>query len=365
MSFGQFVPVAKADYDRWKRIKAQYQDYNPAISEAANLQQQIAEIGQENSLTIAEKFKIIDNLQMRINSIRKSFPTTYAAALLPEKDVSSPELTPGAEPKRPAVPTLPPAVVPAAPTAEVSPLRGDEQIDISDYAKIREYFGSAKNLGVDKHSELYKHALSFISDNSDRIGINKKREIVLDGEVIKNSTAQDLVKLLFVERKSANSVGLDRFLNVLYDTGAPNTLFVSKRVKQRLGLIRGGYPLQTPASRVRAMAKKARKEDTPSTPSSDTEVDLTNLSFGTPETSVRKEIPSIKQQRALKSGVKGKAMMTGKGLKIISLKPPPGKLDKPRIIKLTVAKKAHCGQSIPKALCAKLQSSNGVLRLYH
>jgi hypothetical protein len=317
--FSSYVPISVADYERWKRIKTQFQDFNPALMEVSNLQNQIAAMSNDKQLSENEKLRIKDNLQARIDVILRTLPTSYG--------VRRPNLSSAVSDTSLGIaPQVKPAVEEAKEdlektTAEVSKIEEPVLVETDSYAKIRNYFGSAGEIGIPKkYHGYYKDLLQIMSENPDKIGFDTHNQIIIDKEPIEGSNAHDLVRHMFQDRKSQLTTGLSKFVGVLHDIGVDQKYFTTKRVKMHLARTRGlkeQTALEAEDESLFATPVKARAESTRTS------------------TVVRGASKRRKEEEKIFSG--DESTQSGEGLNLVKLsrkrKFPPGKRHKRKQIK--------------------------------
>ena len=216
MSFKELIPVPKADYDRW-RIKTQFREYNPSYREMLNLSDQMTEIDNNKELGSDEKTRLRALLQTKLIDVRKQLPTTDPMAMasehLPEKM---------AAPVRSVVESIPVAPVSPARTVSVFGPSSLGQKSTADVAPdLVEMVGTADGMLIKKkdHVALYNDLMRRISENPDKIGVSRDQELILDGSVIPESNARDLIRSLFLYRAGHKTVGLTRFLYAIHNLG--------------------------------------------------------------------------------------------------------------------------------------------------
>ena len=224
--FSSYMPISIADYERWKRLKTQFQDFNPALLEVGKIQAQIAGVQNDKSMSLAEKFRVKDNLQARAQRIVRDLPLgnieQLVASLSAKKSISAPETVAAA----------------TTPAGEPIPIRAGNIIDTSSFEKIQNVLGDAKDKGIaEKDEEQYNEVLQLMANNSSAIGVDSKRRIVINGKPIPGSIAEDLVAHLFKDRKTQSTEGLKNFIQALHKLGAHQSVFKTKRVKGHLARI--------------------------------------------------------------------------------------------------------------------------------
>ena len=79
--------------------------------------------------------------------------------------------------------------------------------------------------------------LASILKNTNRVSINDKNEMIIDGEVIPGSNATELY-LDVLKRRQNTSSGYDRFEQLLQESGTPNDILERPSTRQSRGLSR-------------------------------------------------------------------------------------------------------------------------------
>jgi hypothetical protein len=346
MSFQQMVPVSKMDYERWQRVKARYRDYNPNYAEMMNLEDQIADLAKEKGLTDNEKFRIEGVLRERINNIRRTLPASVPMALPKSKETGDPSLGPGgfevppaigvaslaiAQPNAGAAAGVPPALA-GDPTAQGAVQDDDDEddlpskiVDTSNYDNVHAYFGNVKEMQIDsKYRDVYKEVLQLLAKNPDKIGVNTRRELILQGKVIPKSNAHDLISSLFHTRKAQNTIGAKKFIAALKDVGATDRHMVTKPSKIYFSNA-GGYPVKSP--KTPKTPKRAKAVDVDKSGDLDEKAD----DFKTPQrrSILETHLPPLRPALRTEQRLVREPILEGKGLKRVRISKkttmPPGK----------------------------------------
>jgi hypothetical protein len=218
--FREFVPVQKDEYDKWLRIKTEYQQTAmPAWREILSMVDKIAGLeGDANKdLTFEERQRLRALLQNRFLAARQQLPTTDPFNFTLPQEHNPPGFP--SPTKNPAAPPPPPSPVEQLAvkrkldeSESVKESAGEERVKLEKVAVTVDDFPEVND------KKALQDVLDLISSQPGRIRINKDNgKLVIDGLVVPRSNANHLIQSLFSRKASHNRTGLDSFLMALSD----------------------------------------------------------------------------------------------------------------------------------------------------
>ena len=243
---GKYKTMTLIEEGELERLRQrQIKDYNPALKSLVFVQGQIEKLFNDSELDDESKHKILCFLQNKFGNIYKNFKNSPGSpANVPPVVVAPPVIA--AEDGDPIPADDQP--VPPADLAhlDVNAQSGDEQEDADEGEDEKdEKFVDAYNSGefalqvklppqYQKKFELFQN---FLAQHKRDIHSNAAGELVIDGNIIPNTSLSDLLRSFYVRNGSMNLIGLPNLIAKLKALKVDSELFSNKDAKNSINYL--------------------------------------------------------------------------------------------------------------------------------
>ena len=245
--FKTLTLIEEAELDRLRQ--KQIKDYNPSLNSMVKIQSTIDKVFDDPELSDEEKQKVLNTLHERFNFLFNKFKLKGQAAL------SAPVVT-IPQPAVPAPRDLIPAVAaPAAVcvnnlgadlTARASSISGDESG--TETEGVSELFSASDPMSQqpkaipsqeqlklpNTYAKKFTQFSDFLNRNSGSISYNDNDEIVLDGTPIPHSSYHDLIRAMYIRKRTMNLTGITNLYEKLSDLKADISMISHKDARASL-----------------------------------------------------------------------------------------------------------------------------------
>ena len=188
--------IEEAELERLRQ--RQLKEYNPGLKSLVGIQDQIEKILNDPDFDDESKHKVLCNLQEKFAYLYKKFQNS--AANIPVLE-----------------PVVPPPEEAAIAQEGDDEAEGNEPLNIFQLVKLPHFY---------QHKlELFKN---FVDDHKEEISVNAKKELVLDGLTIPNSSMPDLIRSFYLRNSNMNLIGLANLLGKLRELRVNHHIFSHK-----------------------------------------------------------------------------------------------------------------------------------------